>query len=79
MHEMVKQNGGHSIAVYNPKKQKKDVAKHLIKEERVNFICAADYSKGSEIYKVVTTIIDKIKSDFEFESLLSKHKNKAGT
>lgn len=77
--KMVKQNGGHSIAVYNPKKQKKDVAKHLIKEERVNFICAADYSKGSEIYKVVTTIIDKIKSDFEFESLLSKHKNKAGT
>lgn len=76
--KMVKQNGGHSIAVYNPKKQKKEVAKHLIREERVNFICPADYGKDSEIYKIVTTIIDKIKSDFEFESLLKKHKSKAG-
>lgn len=52
--KMVKQNGGYSIAVYNPsKKGKKDIAKKLISEDRVNFVCSADYKKSSDIYEVI--------------------------
>lgn len=72
--KMVKQNGGHSIAVFNPSiKSKKKDASQLILDNRVNFVCKADYSKDSDIYNVVTTILDKIKSDYDFDTLLKKH------
>lgn len=75
--KLVKQQGGRSIAVYNPSiRKKKAAAEKLIAENRVNFVCPADYSENSEMYKVVTTIIDKIKSDFEFKQLLLSHEKK---
>ena len=49
----------------------------MISENRVNFVCPADYSKDKEIHKVVTTIIDKIKSDYDFENLQKHHKANA--
>ncbi|MBR5249972.1 MAG: haloacid dehalogenase-like hydrolase [Bacteroidales bacterium] len=77
---LVKQFGGNSIAVYKPtgknRQQSKATAERLIKENRVNFACAADYSEGSEMHKVVTTIIDKIKFDLEFEHLKQLHRNR---
>lgn len=76
--KLVKDKGGHSIAVHQPRKtQKKKKSEKLIAENRVNFVCPADYSKDKEIYKVVTTILDKIKADYEFQKLLSQHKDKA--
>ena len=35
----------------------------LIRDNRVNHVCPADYSEGSEIDLVVKTIIDKIIMD----------------
>lgn len=55
---LVKQNGGTSIAVY-PKGKSHQVA-HLFEDGRVNYICKADYSAGSELEKVVKLIIDGI-------------------
>ncbi len=76
--KMVSHNGGHSIAVYEPgNAARRAAAERLILEERVNFVCPADYSRGGEIYDVVTTVIDKIKYDFEFERLLKKHRTAA--
>lgn len=76
--KMVRQNGGHSIAVYEPGSEtKRRAAERLILEERVNFVCPADYRKGGETYGVVATIIDKMKSDWEFEQLLKKHRETA--
>ena len=76
--KMVKQNGGHSIAVYDKAdKNKKAGAERLILEDRVNFVCPADYSEYKEIHKVVKTVLDKIKSDYDFELLLKKHKDAA--
>ena len=73
--KMVKQNGGYSIAVYNPKKGgKKGIARKLISEDRVNFVCPANYEESSEIYEVVTTILEKVKRDYDFDTLLQKHK-----
>ena len=68
--KLIKQQGGNSIAVYKPKnKKKKKCAEKLVQENRVNFACPADYSKGSEIYNIVHTIIKQVKANFDFNKL----------
>ena len=67
---LVKNFGGHSIAVYNPEdKGKRKEMNTLIRDNRVNFVCSADYSDGSEIDTVVKTIIDKIAADLRLQEL----------
>ena len=67
---LVKNYGGHSIAVYNPAdKGKRREMNTLIRDNRVNYVCAADYTEGSEIDKVVKRIIDKIAADVALEEL----------
>ena len=62
--KLVKNFGGHSIAVYNPEEEgQRTVLNDLIRDNRVNHVCPADYSEGSEIDVVVKTIIDKIVMD----------------
>jgi hypothetical protein len=76
--KLVKQQGGHSIAVYKPRdSKKKKLAQKLIAENRVNFVCSADYTENKEIHQVVKTIIDKIKADCEFRNLLKQHQEKS--
>jgi phosphoserine phosphatase len=59
--KLVKQLGGHSIAVYTGKKKgAKNNAKKLIDEDRASFVTKADYSEGSAIEKAVKLIIDKV-------------------
>lgn len=67
--KLVKQFGGHSIAVYNPDGHQKEKSERLLSEERVHFVCPADYSRDSRIYRIVTAIIDKIKADLDIETL----------
>jgi hypothetical protein len=67
---LVKNLGGHSIAVYKPKTRgtlKK--AQQLIKDGRVNFVVKTDYSSNSEIMNIVKAIINKIASDCELDYL----------
>lgn len=67
---LVKNFGGHSIAVYNPKdKGKRNEMNTLIRDNRVNHVCPADYSDGSEMDTVVKAIIDKCVSDYRLEKL----------
>ncbi len=67
--KIVKMFGGNSIAVYQDKPEKVKIAQTLLKQQRVNFICKADYSKGGRMYQVVTTIIDKIKAEDNFNKI----------
>ena len=68
--KLVKNYGGHSIAVYNPEdKGKRKEMNTLIRDNRVNFVCAADYSDGSEMDTVVKSIMDKIAADLRLEQL----------
>ena len=68
--KIVKMFGGNSIAVYNPEiKKKVNVAKKLLRQQRVNFITPADYTKDSRTYQVVCAIIDKIKADWALNRL----------
>ncbi|MBP3318359.1 MAG: haloacid dehalogenase-like hydrolase [Alistipes sp.] len=67
---LVKNYGGHSIAVYNPEdKGKRKEMNALIRDNRVNFVCSADYSEGSEIDIVVKSVMDKIAADLQLEHL----------
>ena len=76
--KIVKMFGGNSIAVYSPENRKQhDTARKLLKQDRVNFICQADYRVGGQIYEVVTTIIDKIKAENDFQTLQRKNRRKA--
>ena len=75
--KIVKMFGGNSIAVFDPHNQHQiDTARTLLKQDRVNFICEADYRIGSQIYEVVTTIIDKIKAENDFQTLQRKNRRK---
>lgn len=61
---LVKSQGGHSIAVYNPTDRAAfDAMRQLIDEGRATYVCAADYTENGEIDKLVKTIIDKIYTD----------------
>ena len=62
--KLVKNFGGHSIAVYNPEEEgQRTILNELIRDNRVNHVCPADYSADSEIDTVVKTIIDKVVMD----------------
>lgn len=75
--KLIKQQGGNSIAVYKPRdKRKKEGAEKLVNEQRVNFACAANYSKGGEIYNIVEAIIKQIKSNFDFANLQKKNQKR---
>ena len=55
---LVKNNGGHSIAIYQ--EGKKEKVNQLYEDGRVNFVSLADYSKNSDLEKVVQLIFQKI-------------------
>lgn len=75
--KLIKQQGGNSIAVYKPRNQKKKAcAEKLVKEQRVNFACAADYSKDGEIYNIVRAILRQIKSNSDFVNLQKQNKKR---
>ncbi len=65
-----KKNGGTSIALY-PSGKKEHVLP-LLKEERVNYICRADYSSNSPLENIIKLTIDQI----SVKNQLSKMSNK---
>lgn len=68
--KVVKDHGGHSIAVYRPGDEgAKKTAIKLINELRVNFACPANYREGKMLDKITRHILDKIAADNEFERL----------
>ena len=78
---LVKKNGGKSIAVYN-KKDRKNVSS-LLRGERVNFACVADYSENSDLENTLKLIIDSVAINYilkkKEENLLKKElKNNKG-
>ncbi len=69
--KMVKEHGGHAIAVYG-NESKRATASRLIKENRADYACFADYRQGHEMHQLVTKILNKIKSDVELDRLRLK-------
>ena len=71
---LVRYFGGHSIAVFADDECHKDQARKLIEHNRVDFIAKADYSEGGEIYRLVKSMLEKMKADYDFDQLLRCHK-----
>lgn len=71
--KLVKEKGGYAIAVYQPRK-KKDKAKKLLNDDRVNFYFPADYSEGKDIMKNCKIIIDKMTAQYQLKILSDKQK-----
>lgn len=60
--------GGNSIAVFNPQNPgKRALAEKLQRQGRVNFITPANYTRDSRSYRLVCTIIDKIKTEYDLK------------
>lgn len=66
---LVKDKGGHSIAVYEKSNKAKLRAKKMLDEGRVDFMTQTDYSSGSDLDRVVKGIIDKAAFDTTLRSL----------
>ena len=65
----VKKQGGISIAIYP--KGSKDKVTNLLLDNRVNYICSADYQEGSDLDSLVKLIMQNINIDHK---LLLKQK-----
>ena len=70
--KLVKTNKGQSIAVF--RKRSKETAAQLMSENRVDFITEADYREGSELDRIIKTIIDKMATVEKLVRLHDKHK-----
>ncbi|MEG1548260.1 MAG: HAD family hydrolase [Clostridia bacterium] len=57
--KLVKQNGGHSIAVYQ---DDIEVAQSLLRHGRVDYIIPADYGKGSKMENTVFAVLDQVRT-----------------
>jgi hypothetical protein len=67
---LVREQGGHSIAVYKPSSDRDRLkSEQLVRDNRVSYVCPADYSEGRDIDVLVRTIIDKIEADHKLEEL----------
>ena len=56
--KLVKQSGGHSIALYHP--EEKNKVQPLLKHERVDWIFEADFSEGGALDDAVHTLISQL-------------------
>lgn len=74
--KLVKNQGGHSIAVYKRGAKSRKGALKLLKDNRVNFVAPADYSNGSELHKYTMFVIDKIAASYEIFRLEKKNAGK---
>ncbi len=72
--KIVNMFGGNAIGVFDPANpQKRSTAQKLLRQGRVNFITPANYSRESRTFRIVCTIIDKIKVENELK-FLSRYK-----
>ena len=74
--QLIQNNHGHSIALY--KDRDEEALKKLLKERRTNVYLKADYSEGSELEKVIQSIIQSVANETLLESKTKKLADKLG-
>lgn len=70
--KIVKMFGGNAIAVYSNDRKRAEAAQ-LLAEDRVNFICPTDYREGGRMFDIVRAIINKVKSESDYNKLKLKN------
>ena len=68
--KLINSYSGHSIGVYNPKTKDKRKVYKMMEDKRIKYYTPADYTEGSELDKLVKTIIDTTASN---EKLMAVH------
>jgi len=75
---LVKDLGGHAIAVYNPgKRGTKDIAAKLVADGRATLHAPANYEPGSKVEQAVQAVIDKIGAAARIEQAASPTRKRA--
>ncbi|MCQ2790182.1 MAG: haloacid dehalogenase-like hydrolase [bacterium] len=74
--QLVQNNHGHSISLYADKDEA--ALKKLLEEKRTNVYIKADYSEGSELEKVIQSIIQSVANESELENKSAKLAKKLG-
>ena len=74
---MVKSQGGISIGVYAPNTQHKSKVENLLKENRVSYVAAADYSEGKDLDNVLKAVIDQISANVSIKKYSGTSKKRA--
>ncbi len=67
--KLVNSNGGYSIGVYNPVTQDKNKVYKMIHDNRIRYYAAADYSDGSDMDKLLKSIIDVVAAQAKLDML----------
>lgn len=65
--KLVKQSGGHSIALYQPGKAYKTAP--LLRHDRVDWMFEADFSEGSQLDKTMKLLLEHLSSDSRLNQL----------
>ena len=58
--KIVTKQGGTSIGVYNPENGLNSNLEDLKRDKRISYFAPADYSKGSEIERIITEVVDGV-------------------
>lgn len=72
--KLVNTYGGHSIGVYNADTQDKTKVYKMMRDNRVRYFVAADYSEGTELDILVKAIIDRTATNEALETIHYNHK-----
>jgi len=72
--KLVNSHNGHSVGVYDPDTKKKGLVFQMMEDNRIKYYAAADYTDGSELDKLIKTIIDRTAYNEKLESLHYKNK-----
>ena len=70
--KLVKQSGGHSIAIYNPGQEY--LAAPLLKHERVDWMFEADYTEGSELDKTMKILLQNLSNYNQLKNINEQQK-----
>ena len=74
--QLVQNNSGHSIAIYSDKDEK--ALRKLLAEKRTNVCVKADYSKGSDLEKVIQSIIQTVAAESSLKAQSKELASKLG-
>jgi hypothetical protein len=74
--KLVKESGGHSIAIYKKGGAKK--VEELLLKGRVDFMFEANYKKGSPLFVTMQSILSKLAADNRLLNENQRQKDKAG-
>ena len=67
--KLINANSGHSIGVFNPETQDKRKVYRMMEDKRIKYYTPAKYTEGSELDKLVKTIIDTTASNEKLKSI----------